>query len=211
MTDKLKQKLLESLYNNALLTIDDAWDIRLFPDKIDRENFEKLKKIKDSIYEFVKGGNNLYIYSTNCGNGKTSWSKKLLNAYFSEIYETSAFKCKGLFINVSKLCQSLKDNIENKSDYIAHIKKNIETCDIVIWDDIGTKELTNFEGEFIYKCINARIENKKANIYTSNLKDEDLAQALDNRLYSRVKNGSINIQLKGKDKRSLKAGGAFDI
>ena len=45
MTDKLKQKLLESLYNNALLTIDDAWDIRLFPDKIDRENFEKLKPI----------------------------------------------------------------------------------------------------------------------------------------------------------------------
>ena len=54
----------------------------LQPDKIDYEAFCTLADIKQNIVDFVKQGKNLYIYSHNTGNGKSSWLSKLLKSYF---------------------------------------------------------------------------------------------------------------------------------
>ena len=40
------------------------------PQNCDVDNFIYLKSIKDNITDFVNSGENLYIYSKNCGNGK---------------------------------------------------------------------------------------------------------------------------------------------
>src|SRR5574344_1121260 len=41
----------------------------------------------------------LMVYSTNCGNGKTSWSLRLVQAYFNKIWPKASLTCKALFIN----------------------------------------------------------------------------------------------------------------
>jgi DNA replication protein DnaC len=98
---------------------------------------------------------------------------------------------------------AIKDNIDEKSEYVSYIKKNVFNADIVIWDEIGTKSLTVFEQENIMSLINARIDAGKSNIYTSNLTDEELLKAVGKRLHSRISLTSKNIELKGKDKRGL--------
>ena len=98
---------------------------------------------------------------------------------------------------------ALKDNISEKSEYVQHIKENVLNADIVIWDEVGTKGLTQFEHENILNIINARIDAGKANIYTSNLNDEDLHDAVGDRLYSRIALMSDNVVLEGADKRAL--------
>lgn len=159
--------------------------------------------MEEDILNFVNTGTNLYIHSKTCGNGKTAWSLRLLQAYFDKIWYKSELKCKALFIEVPRFLLALKDNIATCSDYVQHIKDNVLDCDLVIWDEIGTKGLTQFEHENILNLINARINAGKSNIYTSNLDDSELHLALGDRLHSRIVNYSVDIVLYGKDKRGL--------
>lgn len=170
-------------------------------DKTDYDKFVTLKQIQDNIEEFVRGGHNLFIYSSNCGNGKTSWANRLVQAYFNRIWYKCNMDCKALFINVPRFFLALKDNISEKSDYIEHIKANILIADLVVWDEIGVKLLTNFEHENLLSMLNARLDMNKSNIYTSNISGETLQEKLGDRLYSRIVNNSCVVELQGKDKR----------
>ncbi len=202
-----KKFILDKLYENANLSNKYKKEVALYPGKVDLEAFTNLKEIRNNIVDFVKEGKNLYIYSIKCGNGKTQWSIKLLQAYFDSIWASSSGECKALFIKVSDLLQELKNNISNDSEYVKHINENIYKADIVVWDDIGTKGLSTFEHENLFRMIDKRISLGKSNIYTSNLTYQELMETLDSRLYSRIKNYSINIEFKGEDKRGFVKGG----
>jgi DNA replication protein DnaC len=170
-------------------------------DGTDREAFLKLKEIENSIESFVMNGNNLYLHSSQCGNGKTEWSLRLIQSYFNAIWHKCDLSCKALFINVPRFLLSLKDNISNHSDYIEHIKKNILDVDLVVWDELGIKNATQFEHEHLLNLINTRIDYNKSNIYTSNLCSDELRERLGDRLHSRIVNLSTDIELFGRDKR----------
>ena len=196
---------IDELQNEALLTEKQKIPIKfkLDKDKTDKKAFDRLKEIEDNIEKFVNNGENLYIYSHVVGNGKSWWSIRLLRAYFESIWYKTGIKCRGLFINVPKYFISLKDSFNNYSEYIDHIKKNVLTADLVVWDDIATKGFTEFETESLLNIINNRVDAGKANIYTSNLAGEELKQAMGDRLYSRVANMSEMIIFKSTDKRGI--------
>lgn len=196
---------LDYLYNEALLSNQQRKYIalRIDADGTDRDEFIKLKNIESTIENFVSDGSSLYIYSHNCGNGKTAWSIRLIQAYFNAIWHKCDLNCKALFINVPRFLLSLKDSISNENEYIEHIKANILSADMVVWDEIGTKAVTQFEHEHLLSLINARIDSNKSQVFTSNLQPEELKEAVGERLYSRVVNLSTIIELKGADKRGL--------
>ncbi len=196
---------LEQLYNLGLFSDVQRkhLDLRIDSDGTDRQQFEMLKNIEDSIVSFVTQGKNLYLYSLNCGNGKTSWAIRLAQAYVNKIWYKCDVSCKIMFISVPKFFISLKDNISLKNDYIQHIKDNVLDCDLVIWDDIGTKVGTEFEIENMLNIIDNRLCNGKSNIYTSNINPLQLNERVGGRLYSRIINLSTNIEFKGQDKRGL--------
>ena len=197
---------LNYLYQESLLTLPqrEYVALRTDADGTDRDEFIRLKQIENNIEEFVKNGNSLYLYSYNCGNGKTAWSIRMIQAYFNAIWHKCDLNCKALFINVPRFLLSLKDNISQKNDYIEHIKSNILEADLVVWDEIGTKAVTQFEHEHLLSLINNRIDSNKAQIFTSNLDPLALRDVVGERLYSRVINLSIIMQFKGADKRGLK-------
>ena len=112
-------------------------------------------------------------------------------------------ECKALFINVPKFLLSLKDNISNKNEYIEHIKNNVLEADLVVWDEVGTKGLTQFEHENLLSLINTRIDMGKSNIYTSNVDGDTLRSLLGDRLYSRIISYSDDIEFQGKDLRGV--------
>ena len=202
----VKQFKLNKLYENALITMKQRARITLLldTDESDDDNFKYLSTIEANILNFVSSGGNIYIHSSITGNGKTSWALRLVQSYFNSIwYEASLEDCRALFINVPRYLLELKDNISQKSDYVQHIKKNVLNADIVIWDEVGTKGLTQFEHENILNLINARIDMGKANIYTSNLDDEELHQVVGDRLYSRIVLLSDEVELLGADKRAI--------
>ena len=219
LTDKCKKRLkdgkcpefciklfkLNALFDNALMTDPQRKHVNLHldADEKDRSAFEKLRSIELDIENFVLNGENIFIYSPICGNGKTAWSIRLMQAYFNKIWHKSDISCKGLFINVPRFFLELKNSISNENEYVNHIKKNVLDADIVIWDEVATKSLTVYEHEHLLYMINARIDAKKSNIYTSNLQPYDLNEKLGSRLYSRVINNSTVLEFKGSDKRGM--------
>ena len=196
---------LDYLYNqaNVPLALRKKLDLKLDADGTDYEQFQMLKNIQDNIVDFVNNGNQLLIHSVNCGSGKTSWALRLLQTYFNKIWLTSSLSCKALFIDVPTFLLAAKSNITAPNEYFNHIMDNVMHADLVIFDDIGTKNSTVFEHEHLFSIINNRLAANKTNIYTSNLTDAELQQALGARLASRICNTSFNIWFEGGDKRHL--------
>ena len=151
----------------------------------------------------MTNGNNLYIYSKNVGNGKTSWALRLLRQYINKVWYKKEIKPIALFVHVPTFLLELKSSLDKDNDYINHILNNVRKCDLVVWDDIGNKAGTVFETDYLLSLIDSRINNNKSNIYTSNLNQTELHEALGDRLYSRIFNYSDCIELVGKDKRGI--------
>lgn len=202
----LRRFKLDYLYNQALVSFEQRQrvDLKLDYDLTDKQAFDFLKNVESSIVGFVNAGKNLYLWSNMTGNGKTAWSLRLLQAYFNSVWPKSDLKCRALFINVPKFFLALKDNISEKSEYIAQIKANVLDADLVIWDEVALKTLTQFEMENLLSLINNRLDYGKSNIYTSNISPNDLLNLVGDRLYSRIINMSEVIEFRGADKRFLK-------
>jgi len=199
---------LDFLFNEAGLSENKRIKQTLVTDAdgTDRPEFQKLANIQNDILDFVNNGDNLYIYSIQAGNGKTSWAIRLMQSYFKKIWLKTKLECKALFINVPSFLLALKANINEPNEYYQHIKDNVLDCDLVIWDDIGNKIGTEFEISHLLSIIDTRINMGKANIYTSNIPPEQLGNLLDIRLGSRIANASECIQFRGGDKRHLTVG-----
>ena len=198
----IKRIKLEWFYHEGLITDKQRERIEFCHDERDAESFAYLSRLVRNIVKFVSVGGNLYIHSKQCGNGKTSIALRLAQSYLNHVWLISPLTCKVLFINVPRYLLEIKANISEPSEYVEHIRKNVLNADLVIWDDIGTKGLTQFEHENVLSLINARLDAGKANIYTSNLSKEELRDSIGDRLYSRVYGLSDDIELFGDDYRS---------
>lgn len=196
---------LDQLYNLSLIPDTLRRHIKLYldKDKCDEAAFNKLKSIMQNSTTFINSGSNLFLFSENCGNGKTSWVLKIVESYLNKNWIKSALDCKVLFISVPRYLLEIKSNITEKSKYVEHINKYIYSADLVIFDDIGTKQSTDWEREHLFTIIDDRLNRKKSCFYTSNLSENDLFSCFGERLYSRIINNSICIKLVGLDKRAL--------
>jgi DNA replication protein DnaC len=197
---------MDSLYSAALMTDSQKQHVvlKVDQDNTDLEQFKQLAGIEQNICKFVEEGKNLYLHSAYCGNGKSSWSIRLAQAYFNKIWARTDIKCRVLFISVPRFLLALKDNITAKNAYVDHIKDNVLEADLVIWDDIAAKMGSEFELTHLLNIIDNRLALGKSNIYTSNLNKQQLSTALGERLTSRIANMSLDIELHGADKRFLK-------
>lgn len=201
----LRRYKLTNLYDSALLSESQRRHIslRVDSDNTDIEEFKRLANIEANIVDFVKAGKNLFIHSSNCGNGKTSWAIRMIESYFNKIWPISDLTCKALFISVPRFLIALKESISKPNEYADYIKDNILDADLVVWDDIAAKVGSDYEINHLLSLIDSRMAVGKANIYTSNLANKDMYVALGERLASRVCNTSIDIELHGADKRFL--------
>ena len=201
----LRKYKMDSLYSLALMSEAQKQHIvlKIDQDETDLTQFKQLSAIEQNIITFVNEGKNLYLHSSICGNGKSSWSLRLAEAYFDKIWARTDLRCRVLFISVPRFLLALKDNISAKNQYIEYIKENVLNADLVIWDDIAAKIGSEFELTHLFNLIDNRISLGKSNIYTSNLNRQQLTAALGDRLTSRVANMSIDIELFGSDKRIL--------
>ena len=167
---------------------------------VDYTEFLRLAGIKNNIDDYVKDGFNLYITSHGTGNGKTSWAIKLMLKYFDLIWPGNGFNIRGLFVHVPTLLSQLK-NFENP--VTEEYRHNLLNADLIIWDDIASTKLSEYDHTQLLSYIDSRVLNRKANIYTGNIVNFNTLQlALGPRLASRVWNMSLVIELKGKDRRN---------
>lgn len=197
----IRYKLMYSLFKQSNLP-EALWDYKeLICHEKDLQVYKKLQAKSDSILNFIEAGNNLYIYSENCGNGKTTWAIRLMYSYFDKIWHRSCFDCKALFVSVPKFLYNCKRSISQDVKGFEELCNLISEVDLVIWDDIGEMKASDYEHQILFQYIDDRINSKKSNIYTSNKNKEQLEDVLGVRLASRIYNCSDCVEFLEEDKR----------
>lgn len=173
--------------------------ISLIPSEEDYNAFCRLKEIKDNIVDFVDKGSNLFISSKHTGNGKTSWAIKIMLKYFDSIWAGNGFRVRGVFVNVPTLLSKLKD-FNNPS--LQEYKNKLLTADLVIWDDIASSGISNYDYNQLLIFIDNRLLEGKANIFTSNVSDmSKFKELMGEKLASRVYLSSEIVEFKSGDRR----------
>ena len=168
---------------------------------VDIEQFKQLATIKEDIQAFVDNGENLYITSWETGNGKTSWAIKLMLKYFDCVWAGNGFNVRGIFVHVPSLLNYLKDFSVSNPD-IEKIKSRLNFVDLVIFDDIASSKLTDFDCSQLLSFVDTRTINGLSTIYTGNLPTKDsLEKVVGSRLASRIYNNSTVVEFTGKDRR----------
>ena len=191
---------MKYLMDNSNIPKNKQTPISLSCDARDRNAFLELADIKDDIENFVKNGENLYITSSETGNGKTSWALKLLLKYFDTVWAGNGFNVRGYFAHIPTLLGQLK----NFTDDTARVQllSLLMRVDLVVWDDIASTKLSDFDISQLLSIIDTRLSNGLSNIYTGNIvTKEGLKSALGDRLASRIWIKDSIIELKGKDRR----------
>lgn len=167
----------------------------------DRSQFVRLAEIKKDIQKYVEDGNNLYLYSDNFGNGKTSWAIKLMQSYFNAIWAGNRFRRRGVFFSVPEFIDREHIRMNREDEDFDELRDAIVTCDLVIWDDVSSIKMTDYSHSLLLNFIDTRFVNKKCNIFTGNLDGKMLGEYAGGRLASRIWNGSELIQFNGPDRR----------
>lgn len=195
---------MDFLMQNSGIPRNKQYSVLLTPSKQDVQAFVTLKEIKNDIIAFVENGESVYIYSHNFGNGKTTWAIKLMQKYFDDVWAGNGFRCRGIFIHVPTFLTKIKEGISRKDEDFETLKSRLMTVDLVIWDDIAATKLGDFDHANLLTYIDQRKLNQLSNIYTGNLDQDELQEALGNRLASRVWNDSIRVKFVGADRRGIR-------
>lgn len=201
----IKLYKMNALYEKSLLSDKQRKyvPLRIESTGTDRDAFLKLHNIEENIETFVNNGDNLYIYSNQVGNGKTSWAIRLLQAYLQKIYARCDLDCKVLFVSVPTYLLEMKNALTERNEYAEYVSQNVLKADIVVFDDIATKTATTFEHEKLFSIIDQRLNYGKSCIFTSNVDYNGLTSAMGSRIASRIFRTSDAIEFHGCDKRCL--------
>lgn len=185
-----KNKLIKLYYKDS--DLDEAvkdnnfnnFDINLYSShKIGDDKYSPRRNI-ENILESIKGDyipnfnnhyNNLLFYG-NSGTGKTflSWciAKDLLDAGFLVVYKTS-----------DELIKGLRDIRFNNNHALEELLIN---CDLLIIDDLGAEQITEFSATELFTLINKKILKKKKMLISTNLNLSMISKLYSERIFSRL-------------------------
>lgn len=120
----------------------------------------------------------MYIYGS-VGSGKTLLASCMANV----ILEAGLGL---LFVSVPDLLDELKDTFGSRERKELDLMKEVREVDVLIMDDLGAHQYTDWTAGRIYNIINYRAAQGLSTVITSNLSVDELSEALDLRTSSRI-------------------------
>lgn len=186
---------------------------KLQPDTVDVEAFDRLNHIKENVWSFLyQYHHHLIICGHNLGCGKTSWSLKLMNAYFDcctedftgiDVDDLDNTVDKGLFIPTVSFLADLKQFGSNERS--RKLYERAKKSELVIFDDVAAVPMSKYDYNILYAMIDTRMFAELPCIFTTNATSEvELAKELGPRIAARIWKPSTVIELKGKSYRGIK-------
>lgn len=187
----------------------DHFDLCLYPDdyieettgQTPRDNMNNiLRTIHEFIRSFDESATNLLLYG-NTGVGKTFLThcvaRELLNRSHTVVYLTS--------LQLFDILETYKfDRDLSRTEKDASIAYILDS-DLLIIDDLGTELNNSFTSSQLYRCIDARLNNKRSTIISTNLSFDDLREHYSERIFSRLTSNYVLLKLTGDDIRLKKA------
>jgi len=142
----------------------------------------------------------LMIGGSGTGSGKTLFACKIMfDVMKGSFIEQLGFK-KCLFVPLPDLLEKLRKSYYDEGFYPLFFEDHIN-ADLLVLDDIGAEQVTDWVLEKIYQLVNHRYEFLLPTIFTSNLTGKELANRLGDRIVSRIEQMSMAVKLKNIDHR----------
>lgn len=160
-------------------------------------NFDLCRKYAES---FRRGSPNL-LFIGGTGLGKTFLSASIARVVsqkgFSVVYDTSV-SILDVFetLKFSKMGEDLPEYREAMSRYLS--------CDLLIFDDLGTEMTTAMTVSALYTVINTRILGGRSTIVSTNLTPEELRRRYTPQIVSRLEGEFTPVNFVGTDIRLIK-------
>ncbi|MGL4731089.1 MAG: ATP-binding protein [Clostridium sp.] len=170
----LKHLLLKNNFNNFNINqfSDENYNGSISP----RANMERIYKQSIMYVESFKKHNDNLLFFGNPGTGKTFLShciaKDLIDAGYSVIYKTA-----------DDLISALKD-VRFKDN--TSLYETLVDCDLLIIDDLGTEQLSDFSKKELFNLLNTKILRNRKMLISTNYMLDELSSIYSERLTSRL-------------------------
>lgn len=151
---------------------------------------------KNFIQSFHAEADNLLIFG-NTGVGKTF----LTHCIAREVMQASHSV---LYLTATELFDALLDKAFHQTDESLNLYEQIQECELLIIDDLGTERNTDFVISQLFVCLNERILNQKSTIISTNLTLNEIKSNYTERTFSRISNHYKVLRLAGDDIRIQK-------
>lgn len=165
---------------------------------------ELLFKIYDDIARGIRKKGVFLI--GDYGVGKSYFSCALANTLVNQGNRVA-------FIKTNSFCTDMSTLLVNNNEAYEKRVNDIKNCDFVIFDDIGTENVTEFSRDrLLYNILDHRMENRLCTIFTSNFDIETLQKHFTlkgyvdtnaERICNRISSLTDEYVLEGESKRNL--------
>ena len=152
--------------------------------------YKAARAFADNFEEEYK---NIYFYGKT-GVGKTFLSHCIAKALIDKGVNV-------LFLSESDMLGTFEDEHFRTTEESRAEAELILNCDLLIIDDFGSTQNTNFVSSALLGCIESRHLARKSTIITTNLSLEDLRNRYSDRIFSRIYSYYEFIYLFGEDIR----------
>ena len=157
-----------------------------------KENMQKIvNNIQESYLNNFKEHTRNLLFTGNPGTGKSFLSqciaKDLLDKGFLVVYRT-----------IDEILSDLKE-IKFKNNF--DIESLLLNCDLLIIDDLGTEQVTDFTISELFTFLNKKLLKQKKMLISTNLSTEALTRNYDERICSRLMGNFTTLKFIGDDIR----------
>lgn len=169
-------------------------------DKANPKVSEIAQKYVQNFKKFRQEGKGLMLYG-GTGTGKTFIAACITNALLDRGY-----KC--LMTNFPRVINTISGMYEGKQQYI----DDLNNYQLLVIDDLAIERQTEYTAEIVQNVIDSRYLSGKPLIVTTNLTYKEFLNPVDirkQRLYSRLKQMCLPIEVKGEDRREQKLSANF--
>ena len=153
------------------------------------------RRYTENFPEMKKRGKGLLLFGSP-GTGKTFIAACIANSLIDKGYPA-------LVTNFARLVNTIQGMYDGKQEYI----DNLSQFDLLVIDDLAAERDTEYMQETVTNIIDARYRSGKPLIVTTNLTANELKNPSDirkQRIYSRLMEMCIPIEVAGKDRRKDK-------
>lgn len=171
--------------------------------KVDKSN-EKLIRIARNYVEnfdkMIETGQGILFYG-NVGTGKSYVSAVIANELINRQHSA-------VMTSFIKLLEKIKGFDTADNEYI----EKLNSCKLLIIDDLGAERSTDFALEKVYNVIDSRYRTGKPLILTTNLELLEMKNCADiryNRIYDRIFEMCYPVKVEGMSWRKMEAAQRF--
>lgn len=134
------------------------------------------------------------VFCGQPGVGKTFLSNCIAGRLLSEGHTVIYMGAHTLFDQLSKM--TFDKDEDSARDY-----SDIEQCDLLIIDDLGTELTNKFTVNSLFQIVDTRIQLQKSTIISTNLSPIQIFDTYHERIFSRIKSNYTFLKLSGDDNR----------